>query len=444
MTSNNMTHQNILSNKLDRWITYGIWIMIVLIYIPVPAIPGTLIAFMLFILSLYSMNNETRGLALMCFAAPVLGALFFVLHVHLTAYFICLFLGLIFLRNYIKSNLGVNKELIPFGLLIIIFLISYLYGPQHSYSNSKLIYIISIGICSIIYWNVYLQSPKLQLLALAQFLCLISLLYVYIAFDFYPFKHPMHIFDLNFFRGSFSLIRKSTATVLTYHSVGIPAMMGLALIFSSFKLSELRRKKIIIVMLPLIILLLIAQARQAIFGTFIILFIRLIIDTSISFNRKIGFSVILAFTSLFIITNLRSDYMESAMNATTFSKSLNRNYDDAFKILETDFILGKGLGGFSTNGVRAYPHNLFLELLCELGMVGTLLIIVLIFVPLLVKPNRFQLMTKSNFYALPLIVAIFIRSMMSSDLIDSITLITAIIVISNTQTNKLCQQSLSI
>ena len=136
--------------------------------------------------------------------------------------------------------------------------------------------------------------------------------------------------------------------------------------------------------------------------------------------------------------------MESAMNATTFSKSLNRNYDDAFKILETDFILGKGLGGFSTNGARAYPHNLFLELLCELGMVGTLLIIVLIFVPLLVKPNRFQLMTKSNFYALPLIVAIFIRSMMSSDLIDSITLITAIIVISNTQTNKLCQQSLSI
>ena len=122
----------------------------------------------------------------------------------------------------------------------------------------------------------------------------------------------------------------------------------------------------------------------------------------------------------------------------------NRNYDDAFKILETDFILGKGLGGFSTNGARAYPHNLFLELLCELGMVGTLLIIVLIFVPLLVKPNRFQLMTKSNFYALPLIVAIFIRSMMSSDLIDSITLITAIIVISNTQTNKLCQQSLSI
>ena len=413
MTDLNTT--NTLSNPLNRWITYGIWLMITLIYIPIPAVPGTLITFTLFILSLYSMNNETRGFALMCFAAPVLGALFFVLHIPLTAYFICLFLGLVFLRNYIKSSLNINEEFIYFGLLVIIFLIAYLYGPQHSYSNFKLIYIISIGFCSIIYWKVYCQSPKLQSLALAQFLCLISLLFIYIAFDFYPFKHPAHIFDLDFFRSSFSFIKKSTDMVLTYHSVGIPAMMGIALILSSFELSKLRKRNVVTLLLPLIILLLIAQARQAIFGTFIILFIRLIIDTRISLDKKIWFSVILAFASLLILTN--------------------RDYDNAFKILETDFILGKGLGGFSTNGARAYPHNLFLELFCELGMVGTLLIVMIVFVPLVVKPDRFRLLTISNFYALPLIVAIFIRSMMSSDLIDSITLITAIIVISKTQTN---------
>ena len=411
MTDLNTT--NTLSNPLNRWITYGIWLMITLIYIPIPAVPGTLITFTLFILSLYSMNNETRGFALMCFAAPVLGALFFVLHIPLTAYFICLFLGLVFLRNYIKSSLNINEEFIYFGLLVIIFLIAYLYGPQHSYSNFKLIYIISIGFCSIIYWKVYCQSPKLQSLALAQFLCLISLLFIYIAFDFYPFKHPAHIFDLDFFRSSFSFIKKSTDMVLTYHSVGIPAMMGIALILSSFELSKLRKRNVVTLLLPLIILLLIAQA----------------------LDKKIWFSVILAFASLLILTNLKSKAIEGSMNATTLSQSLNRDYDNAFKILETDFILGKGLGGFSTNGARAYPHNLFLELFCELGMVGTLLIVMIVFVPLVVKPDRFRLLTISNFYALPLIVAIFIRSMMSSDLIDSITLITAIIVISKTQTN---------
>ena len=373
----------------------------------------------------------------MCFAAPVLGALFFVLHIPLTAYFICLFLGLVFLRNYIKSSLNVNEEFVCFGLLVIIFLISYLYGPQHSYSKSKLIYIISIGSCSIIYWKVYCQSPKLQSLVLAQFLCLISLLFVYIAYDFYPFKHPAHIFDLDFFRSSFSFVKKSTDTdmVLTYHSVGIPAMMGIALILSSFELSKLRKRNVVTLLLPLIILLLIAQARQAIFGTFIILFIRLIIDTKISLDKKIWFSVILAFASFLILTNLKSEAIEDAMNATTLSQGLNRDYDNAFRTLETDFILGKGLGGFSTNGARAYPHNLFLELFCELGMVGTLLIVMIVFVPLVVKPDRFRLLTRSNFYALPLIAAIFIRSMISSDLIESITLITAIIVISNTHTN---------
>lgn len=57
MTDLNTT--NTLSNPLNRWITYGIWLMITLIYIPIPAVPGTLITFTLFILSLYSMNNET-------------------------------------------------------------------------------------------------------------------------------------------------------------------------------------------------------------------------------------------------------------------------------------------------------------------------------------------------------------------------------------------------
>lgn len=54
MTDLNTT--NTLSNPLNRWITYGIWLMITLIYIPIPAVPGTLITFTLFILSLYSMN----------------------------------------------------------------------------------------------------------------------------------------------------------------------------------------------------------------------------------------------------------------------------------------------------------------------------------------------------------------------------------------------------
>ncbi len=439
ITPQNMTNALAIltnsSNRLNRWITYGIGIMIVLIYFPIPYVSGTLITFALFVLSLCSMNNETRGFALMCFAAPVLGALFFVLHIPLTAYFICLFLGLLFLKSYIKSVLNVNDELISFMVLVIIFLLAFLYGPQHSYSKSKLIYIISLGFCSIIYWRVYIQSPRLQPLALAQFLCLISLLYVYIAFDFYPFKHPTNIFDLDFFRGAFSLIKKDSATVLTYHSVGIPAMMGLALIFSSLKLPELRRRETVILILPLVILLLIAQARQAIFGTLIILFIRIIIDTSLSFSRKIGISIILAVSSMLVLSHIKSDAIESSMNATTLGESLNRDYDDAFKILETDFIFGKGLGGFSTNGFRAYPHNLFLELLCELGAFGTLIVVILIFVPLLAKPSRCQLITSSNFYALPLIVAIFIRSMMSSDLIDSICLITAIILISNTQTD---------
>lgn len=438
-----MTNQyssNKIHKPANRWISYGIWLMVILIYIPVPAIPRLPIVLLLFILSLLTMNNETRGFAIMSFAPPVLGALFYIFRIPVTAYFVCLCLGLFFLRKKIKTYLSDFNVIFIFILLIIYFFIAYLYGPQHAYSNSKLIYIIVLGFCSIIYWKSYFESSTFQPLKVAQFLCLVSLLYAYIAFDFYGFPGPTNLLDFNFFRSSFAGIKTETDMVLTYHSVGVPAMMGLAIIFSAYKFQDLKKGKVLIAIIPLVILLLIAQARQAIVGTFIILFIRLIIEKEFSFNKKIWLSIILTLASIFFITHIKSDAIESSMNASSMSQSLNRDYDEAFKIMESDFIFGIGLGGFSSNGVRAYPHNLFLELLCELGFVGTVFVVLLVFAPLLTKLKRLQFITKSNFYAIPLITAIFIRSMMSSDLIDSITFITAIIILTHIKTNKICQQ----
>ncbi|WP_255261516.1 O-antigen ligase family protein [Bacillus pseudomycoides] len=58
-------------------------------------------------------------------------------------------------------------------------------------------------------------------------------------------------------------------------------------------------------------------------------------------------------------------------------------YDFAFKLFAENPIVGDGIGGFGYNyndtDARGYPHNIFLEIIAELGLVGLVLFLLLIF-----------------------------------------------------------------
>lgn len=411
---------------VEKWVSVGIWALIIFVYLPVPVFLRTILVIPLLFLSLYDMNEVTRGFALLSFTAPALGTLFYVLHIPITAYFICLVMGIYFLRRefyFTRDDIGVlNKYL----FLIIVFIVFFLLGPQHPYSISKIINIIIIGLISLVYWRAFIQSPYIERIKLSKYLCVIGLFYLAIAFDFFHFPQPSNLLDFNFFRSSFVLLKKETAMPFSYHSIGIPAMMGVALLFSTKDLKDVVSKQNLSLFISLLIVLLLAQARQAIFGSVIIVIIRVLIDSTIQLQRKINYILFAIIVSISIISFTKSDAVNSSMEAATFSKSLNRDYDDAYKIIKNDFALGKGLGGFSTNGKRAYPHNLFLELLCETGFVGTIMILYIVFLPLILNVRRVSLMSNAKFYVLPLICAVFIKSMMSSDLTESVELLTAV------------------
>ena len=108
----------------------------------------------------YEWSNERFCFAI--FYAPALGTLFYVLHIPITAYFICLVMGIYFLRQefyFTRDDIGVlNKYL----FLIIVFIAFFLLGPQHPYSISKIINIIIIGLISLVYWRAFIQSPYIE------------------------------------------------------------------------------------------------------------------------------------------------------------------------------------------------------------------------------------------------------------------------------------------
>lgn len=88
--------------------------------------------------------------------------------------------------------------------------------------------------------------------------------------------------------------------------------------------------------------------------------------------------------------------------------ALNHSNDNPFI-----FLFGNGIGSFgilySGNDTREYPHNVFIEVLFELGIVGLALILFIFVVPLLRKNHRF-------FIALYLFF--LLNAMKSNDLIS--------------------------
>lgn len=100
-----------------------------------------------------------------------------------------------------------------------------------------------------------------------------------------------------------------------------------------------------------------------------------------------------------------------------------KHYSEAFHLIQSDGVLGIGIGGYGiktiNQDIRSYPHNVFLEIFVELGIVGiTLLLILLLF---FAYNFGFPVYSKnhllfSNFVLV--FIFLFFNAMKSSSLID--------------------------
>lgn len=137
-------------------------------------------------------------------------------------------------------------------------------------------------------------------------------------------------------------------------------------------------------------------------------------------------AIFTAVVGLVFITSIKSDAMQSSLNASNSTGFFNRDYSGMLQ-KSRDYIFGSGLGGYSIDGKRAYPHNIVLEILFELGIIGSLLIYIPLFAPYF-NGRKFP-MTTTNQYALLPVFAFGIRAMASGDLTGSIEFVSAMTIL---------------
>lgn len=426
-----MFRNRIIFNNVDYLLLLLCWILLFSIYtITIYSFPIVSVAIVLAILR---MNKTTLGLSLILFIPHILGVLFAILNLSVRPFYVCIILASLLLGHSFFIQKGSSKSLFYFIILIVLFTIWYLWGPRHSYSSMKLIYIVFLGLFGLLSMKYYIERNDVQITKIVILLCLISISYICLGISFFQISKPHGLLDISFIRDSFYLIMREDTIPFSYHAIGNTALMGLALLLCKQQ-DEFNAFLKYSILLFLIIIVIISQARQALLGTFILFYFRIFIR-----NRNVAKRLLMiGLITLFIywgISNLSnfSEVFSSTIQATTTENAINRDYEKAFTMIKQSPILGSGLGGYSLTGKRDYPHNLLLELLCEMGVLGTFLVIVVTFLPIIPRIKRIFSPTRSGIIPFIFILPYFVRSMSSSDLTESILFLTMLITISQTK-----------
>lgn len=410
------------------------WFILLLMHSEIQGVPVlSLLSVILLLVSFIKLDSETKGIALLLFIAPILVLLFRLLGFSITAYPITMILGVYLLRRYFRIIINSPYIILSYLSLVITCILWFIYGPQHIYAQTKLITILSVGTGAMFACLSLMKISSDEAQRLAKLLVAISLLYMSVALEFFDFPYPSSLLDFDLFRiGFYDYIRINDDLPFTYHSMGIPILFACALIFGSTNLfaDNLKFKHGLLLFLCFYLVLL-SQARQAIFGIFIILVLRVWVSHKLSSAGKIVLVFLVIGVLFFILTGIETTAFIQATSEG--SLAINRNYDRAFKLIDEYPILGTGLGGYSITGLRDYPHSILWELLSEFGFLGTCFVVFFSARQIIIYPKRaLYYVNQSGQILLLIVVALGVRALSSSDLTENIVWLIVLIVYSYT------------
>lgn len=334
------------------------------------------------------------------------------------------------LRHHLKAIGGVLLTLAIFGLF-------YLLGPRTEFASSKYLSMCSNGLLMVFGYYAFEKSNKIDAEGLSQILLVSSIcmsIYVIHAMA----LHPAGLFNYDWFREqsvSYSSLNNwETDTIVNYQHIGMLILFSLSIFLAQ---KELRIIPTVFCIICGLHFVLVSGARQAILGVLLVIILRFTVykpsniktQRSSSRNLKTIFWLAIAAVLLFfVLQNLQVGVVQDTMQEGDQGRMIR--YLEALAIFYDHPIIGCGLGGYESITGDGWPHNFFLELLCETGIIGSLVFLSLLIVPLIKNKLDYYHVTSSGMFFFLILLGIFVRILVSADFRESIELYSAIFAIS--------------
>lgn len=322
---------------------------------------------------------------------------------------------LLFLYVYLKKLVkfsNIKKCILPLLLFVGICGLSISLTTGGDYALTKYINTVSTCFLSFIaYITLFSFSEKINYTRLGLYFILFAFLLLRVSYIVNGGNPPTNILDFGFMR----IGNKMSGTVegdflLDYQFPGFIALNGLSIILMASWKEHTRVPFILFLFFFCSLLCLYCGARQFVVIAFVLLLTWLIIGLKdkggIRFTLVALFSFVLIPLSSILLSN---DGMFNSVAESGYLEGSNRELPLALGLsyfIENP-VFGIGYGRFNIFGTYGvWPHNLFIEILCEMGILGLTVFLVICVKPMIKEKFFFR-------YYSYLFLVLFLRSMVS-------------------------------
>jgi len=302
---------------------------------------------------------------------------------------------LLLLYGLITKKIIIHKPLKSFIALLLLFLLFFIslkFSTGGDWALEKWVQTARNGIFALVAFLVLFSNvKKINTILFGTYLILYSFFLLRVSLFVNDISGPLNLFDFGFMRYQTveSLGYNSSVFSISYHMPGYYALQGVALMMMSIK--EINKRYLISSLVLSLLVILYSGARQTIVIIVILFFLWGILEQK--FLWKSFFVIlILLFGVLWL-------YIKNQGIEELFAPTVELGYVEGggrgpwllrgVELFVRNPIFGVGFGRYSLWGSYGiYPHNIIIELLCEIGIFG-FIISVLLCLPFLAKTKHF-------------------------------------------------------
>lgn len=339
---------------------------------------------------------------------------------------------------FIKKPPIFSKEslilLLIFLLFISFILLSFFWTPSHVYAHKKLLSFFCYGVWGYFAAAMIVSQSRLRCERYWQVVIFYSTIYAVIALFDFTLSVVNHASFFKVLGGNYLGVSRV---------LGLAAIVALTSAFNNNGVSKWKHSRIAVSIL-FVFLMLVDGARGPLLAFLLVMFLFFLYRVIyIGVNKKnlliFTFLLIIGLLLLFVffVPNISSIHTLSRLSVIftevgggTSASTRITLFMQAINIFNMHPLLGGGFGSFPVlchlQDVIAYPHNIVLELLAELGIIGFGLMVLLVFFTLKFFYER-NIKTDNNFLIIILMfVFALVNSLISGDIVDNGLLFTSL------------------
>ncbi len=389
-------------------------------------------------------TRHTIGFFLVTYGGP-LGGCIRAMYPSLPIYGLLLqLIGFILLWDVIGGLLKKNSSAVLYLIItLVIFGIFYILGPRNDFASSKYTDMCINAIVALLGYYALSSSSKIDVEGLTCILLLASICLYSFVISYYSMQ-PGTFFDYDWFRSQnmeYYYSMGNEHTLVGYQHIGMLIAYAVAVLLSQTKLKPANTA---FYMLCASQLVLMSGCRQAILGVAVVAALRFAVFRLSNTGRRNFFGRFIGICLGLVAAYVVIETILSSINSEVVSSTLEEGdtgrmllYAKAIDIFMNNPLTGAGIGGFNSITGDAWPHNFFLELLCECGIIGTLLLLFIVINSLSRKHAGLLYVNSSNMFYFLILSALFVRVLVSSDLPESIELFSAVFAIAQVRKTNL-------